>query len=48
MRSYRPDTPGRFLAALLESGNQFKGHFVIVDEAGFRKRPLPEKKPVRG
>jgi len=48
MRSYRPDAPGRFLAALLASGNQFEGHFVIVDEAGFRKRPLPEQKPVRG
>ena len=26
----------------------FEGHFVIMDEAGFRKRPLPEQKPVRG
>lgn len=48
MRSYRPDTPGRFLAALFESGSEFEGHFVVVDEAGFRKRPLPEKKSVRG
>lgn len=48
MRSYRPDTAGLFLAALLESGNQFEGHFVLVDEAGLRKRPLPEQKPVRG
>jgi predicted nuclease of predicted toxin-antitoxin system len=48
MRTYRPDAPGRLLAALLGSGNQFEGHFVILDEAGFRKRPLPDQKPVRG
>ena len=48
MRSYRPDAPGRVLAELLDSEGEFEGHFVLVDEAGIRKRPLPEKKPVRG
>jgi predicted nuclease of predicted toxin-antitoxin system len=48
MRSYRPDAPGRFVAGLLESGSELEGHFVVVDEAGLRKRPLPEKKSVRG
>ena len=48
MRSYRPDTPGRFLAALFEAGSEFEGHFVVVEHEGFRKRPLPGKKSVRG
>ncbi len=48
MRSYRPDAPGRLLAALFDSGGEFEGHFVLVDEAGFRKRPMPEKKSIRG
>ncbi len=48
MRSYRPDTPGRVLADLLDSAVEFAGHFVLVDDAGFRKRPLPDVKPVRG
>ncbi len=48
MRSYRPDGPGRVLADLLDSGSEFEGQFVLVDETGLRKRPLPEKKPVRG
>lgn len=47
MRSYRPDMPGRFLAALFESDSEFEGHFVVLDEADFRKRPLPEKRSVR-
>ena len=46
MRSYRPDTPGRLLASLLEAGNDFEGYFVVVDETGLRKRPLPEAKTV--
>jgi len=48
MRSYRPDTPGRLVAGLLESDSGLEGHFIVVDEARLRKRPLPEKKPVRG
>ncbi len=48
MRSYRPDDPGRVLAGLLDSGPEFDGHFVLVEEAGLRKRPLPEQKSVRG
>jgi predicted nuclease of predicted toxin-antitoxin system len=48
MRSYRPDDPGRVLADLLDSGAEFDGHFVLVEEAGLRKRPLPEPKSVRG
>ena len=48
LRSYRPDAPGWLLAGLIESGNAFQGYFVLVDEAGFRKRPLPEKKSIRG
>ncbi|MEX0637223.1 MAG: DUF5615 family PIN-like protein [Burkholderiales bacterium] len=48
MRSYRPDDPGRLLAGLLDSGAGFDGLFVLVEEAGLRKRPLPEQKSVRG
>ena len=48
LRSYRPDAPGGLLAGLIESGNEFEGLFVLIDDAGLRKRPLPEKKPVRG
>lgn len=48
LRSYRPDAPGRLLAGLIESGNAFEGYFVLVDEAGLRKRPMPEKKPLLG
>lgn len=48
MRSYRPDEPGRVLAGVLDSGADFDGHFVLVDEAGLRKRPLPGAKSVRG
>jgi len=48
MRTYRPDDPGRVLAGLLDSGPEFDGHFVLVEEAGLRKRPLPEQKSVRG
>jgi len=48
MRSYRPDGPGRVLADLLDSGAEFEGHFVLVDDAGHRKRPLPKTKSVRG
>ena len=48
MRSYRPDAPGRLVAGLLKSGSELEGHFVIVDEAGLRKRLLPDKKSVRG
>lgn len=43
MRSYRPDTPGRVLADLLDAGGEFDGHFVLVEDANFRKRRLPEK-----
>jgi predicted nuclease of predicted toxin-antitoxin system len=48
MRSYRPADPGRALAGLLDSGPEFDGQFVLVEEAGFRKRPLPEHKSIRG
>ena len=48
LRSYRPDAPGRLLAGLIESGNEFEGYFVLVDEAGLRRRPLPEKKSIPG
>lgn len=48
MRSYRPDDPGRARADLLDSSPEFEGHFVLVEEAGLRKRPLPEQKAVRG
>ena len=44
MRSYRPDAPGRLLAGLLDSGSEFEGHFVLVDETRLRKRRLPEPK----
>lgn len=48
MRSYRPDAPGRVLADLLDAGADFEGHFVLVDDAGHRKRPLPKAKSARG
>ncbi len=48
LRSYRPDAPGRLVAGLLESGSELEGHFVVVDESGPRRRPLPAKKSVRG
>ena len=48
MRSYRPDVPGRVFAGLLDSGGEFEGYFVLVDEMGLRKRPLPERKSVLG
>ncbi len=48
MRSYRPEGPGRMLADMLDSGPELAGHFVLVEEAGVRKRPLPEQKSVRG
>ena len=48
LRSYRPDTPGRLLAGLIESGIEFEGFFVVVEDAGLRRRPLPENKSGRG
>lgn len=48
MRSYRPDDAGRVLADLLDSGAAFDGHFVLVEDTGIRKRPLPEPKSIRG
>lgn len=48
MRSYRPDDPGRLLAEVLDSGAEFNGHFVLLEDAGLRIRPLPEQKSVRG
>ncbi len=48
MRSYRADDPGRLVVGLLESGSDLEGHFVVVDESGLRRRPLPAKKSVRG
>jgi predicted nuclease of predicted toxin-antitoxin system len=48
MRTYRPDDPGRVLAGLLDSDAAFDGHFVVVEDAGLRKRPLPQQKSVRG
>ena len=47
LRSYRPDAPGRMLAGLIESGSECEGYFAMVDEAGVRKRPLPESKSLR-
>lgn len=48
MRSYRPNDPGQVLGELLDSGAELDGHFVLVEEAGLRKRPLPDPKAVRG
>lgn len=48
MLSYRPDDPGRILAGLLDSDAGLDGQFVIVEEAGLRKRSLPAQKSVRG
>jgi predicted nuclease of predicted toxin-antitoxin system len=41
LRSYRPDQPGRILASLLAEPAAFAGHFVVVEDGGLRKRPLP-------
>lgn len=41
LRSYRPDEPGRFLASLLAESAALEGHFVVVEDGGLRKRPLP-------
>ena len=43
LKSYRPDAPGQMLTELLDSGSEFEGYFVIVDEGGVRRRPLPQK-----
>lgn len=43
LKSYRPEVPGRMLAELLDPGGEFEGYFVVVDEAGVRRRPLPKK-----
>lgn len=48
MRSYSPDGPGRVLAGLLVDGPELDGHFVLVDDAGLRRRPLPGRNSVRG
>lgn len=47
MRSYRPESPGRLVVELLESGNELEGYFIVLDESGSRKRPLPEAKSAR-
>jgi predicted nuclease of predicted toxin-antitoxin system len=41
LRSYRPEDPGRVLSALLDSGKAFQGQFVLIEDGGFRSRPLP-------
>ena len=38
LKSYRPDAPGQMLTELLDSGSEFEGYFVIVDEGGVRVR----------
>jgi predicted nuclease of predicted toxin-antitoxin system len=43
LKSYRPDAPSQMLTELLDSGSEFEGYFVIVDEGGIRRRPLPQK-----
>lgn len=48
LKSYLLDAPGRLVAELIESGSDLEGYFIVVDESGPRKRPLPEKKSVRG
>ena len=42
LKTYRPEVPGRMLADLLDSGGDFEGCFVVIDDAGIRKRPLPQ------
>lgn len=48
MRSYRPESPRQVLAGLLDAGGEFEGYFVLVEDAGQRKRPLPVGRSVRG
>lgn len=48
IRSYRPAAPGKLLAELLESAGELEGQFVIVEDGGLRKRPLPEPSQRRG
>lgn len=48
LKSYRPEDPGRILADVLDSGAKLEGYFSLIDEAGIRKRPLPQDTSARG
>lgn len=41
LASYRPEDPGWVIAELLTQAGLLAGHFVVVEEHGLRKRPLP-------
>lgn len=44
LASYRPEDPGRILAKLLSGQSDIDGQFVVVEDHGIRKRPLPTSK----
>jgi predicted nuclease of predicted toxin-antitoxin system len=44
LASYRPEDPGRLLADLLIGELEMLGQFVVVEDHGLRKRPLPSKR----
>lgn len=41
LKSYLPDEPGHLVAKLLESDLEIEGGFIVCDENGVRRRPLP-------
>jgi predicted nuclease of predicted toxin-antitoxin system len=41
LKSYRPDAPGRLVVELVESGLEIEGGFLVCDDNGVRRRPLP-------
>jgi len=43
LTSYRPDSPGKLIADLLEESASFVGQFVVIRDDSLRKRPLPQR-----
>lgn len=41
LASYRPEEPGRLLGSILDRQPDLAGCFVVVEDDGLRKRPLP-------
>lgn len=42
LRHYRPDEPGQWIERLLATDRDLEGMFVVIDDSGWRKRPLPD------
>ncbi len=43
LKSYLPDEPGHLVAELWESDLEIEGGFIVCDDNGVRRRPLPEQ-----